>query len=66
MSGMLIGGIDEKTFKAIATAVGSFLAKQQQGETNQLPEAAQVRAVVERVGGLSAENKQKFADACAH
>ena len=29
-------------------------------------EAAQIRAVVEGVVGLSSENKQKFADACGH
>ena len=63
---MLIGGIEEKTFKAIATAIGRLLAEQKEGDTNQLPEAAQIRDVVEGVRGLSLENKQKFADICVN
>ena len=63
---MLIGGIEENTFKAIATAVGRHLAQQKEGDINQLPEGAQMREAVEGVVGLSPENKQKFADICVN
>ena len=61
---MLIGGMEENMFRAIAVAVGRHLAQQKEGENSPRPEGAQMKEAVAGVVGLSPEHKQNFADIC--
>ena len=64
---LLAGGLDKKTFRTVAVTIGRILAEllpetAQIGDV--LPGAAHIRELVEGIGSLSAENKQKFVAAC--